>query len=148
MVARSQQQSRDKNLSELDKMSKTLDSVSSGAAVDDVTSSVQRWMGLPSRESTSQAETRMEDFDINSAQLHDVKRRSSDKGYTAVLIDAQGKTVEIELTEAEGREPFALMQRIKANPFLGKIYRRVAMPLLDSLIQSAREQSRGAAGSR
>jgi hypothetical protein len=127
-------------------------SVTSDKSVDDLANNFQQWMGLPSRVSQPKAAaSTILDFDIDTAQLHEVTRHEKKPGkveYQAVLIDAQGRTVEIKLTEAEGRETYALMQRIKANPLLEKVYRQIAMPILDSLVQSAREQLKSPAPAR
>lgn len=149
IVARSSEQSADENLKELDRMSKQLDSITSDKAVDDVASSLRRWMGLSARASKPKAKGNVpvDDFDIDSAQLHEVQRTEIKPGrfeFHAVLIDANGKTMKIKMTEHEGNETYALMQRIKSNPLLEKIYRQIAMPLLDTLVESARDQMKTA----
>ncbi len=145
MVAGSQQQSAKENLRDLDKMSRQLNSVASDESVDDLANNFQRWMGLEARAAKPKAVTKVNEFEVDSAQLHDVKRQERAPGkfeYSAVLIDARGGTLEIQMTEAEGRETYELMRRVKANPLLEKIYRRIAMPLLDNLVQSARDQKK------
>jgi len=148
VVARSTRQSTDENLDQLDSMSKQLGSVTSDESVDDLANSIQHWMGLGSRASkpksnASKSNASSDEFDIDSAQLHDVERRGKKPGkveFQAVLIDARGNTMQIKMTDHEGQETYALMQRIKSNPLLEKIYRQIAMPLLDNLVQSARDQ--------
>ena len=151
VISSSQEKSTEENLHQLDAMSSQLKSVTSDKSVDDIASNVQQWMGLQTRASKAKAASTIMEFDIDTAQLHSVDRQENKPGkmeYKAVLIDAQGRTVEIKLTEAEGKETYALMQRIKANPLLEKVYRQIAMPILDSLVQSARDQLKSPATAR
>ena len=152
VVARHSGQSSGENLQELDRMSKQLDAITSDKAVDDVASSLRKWMGLGARASKPKVKGNVpvDDFDIDSAQLHEVQRteiKPSKFEFHAVLIDANGRTIKIKMTEHEGKETYALMQRIKANPLLEKIYRQIAMPLLDTLVESARDQMTTASSS-
>jgi hypothetical protein len=152
IVARHSEQTSGENLKELDRMSKQLDSITSDKAVDDVASSLRKWMGLGARASKPKARGNVpvDDFDIDSAQLHEVQRteiKPKKFEFHAVLIDANGKTIKIKMTEHEGNETYALMQRIKANPLLEKIYRQIAMPLLDTLVESARDQMKTSSSS-
>ena len=147
VVAQSQQRSSEENLSQLKLMSDHLNSVASDKSVDDLTSTLQSWMKLDRRASQPKTEAELSELDIDSAQLHDVEQIESRPGvfqYRAILIDAQGQAVTIKLTEAEGKETYALMRRIKGNPLLEKVYRRIAMPLLDTLVESARDRMKTA----
>ena len=59
--------------------------------------------------------------------------------YVTVLLDAQGRTVETEVSQQEGEPVYELMQRIKANPLLEQVYRQIVMPLLDQLVAAAKQ---------
>jgi hypothetical protein len=59
-----------------------------------------------------------------------------------VLLDALGRTWEVELSEAEGAPLYELMQRIKRSPLLESVYRRIAMPLLDQILGKAKNHDR------
>jgi hypothetical protein len=69
-----------------------------------------------------------------------VKRGTTPQGtwrYVAVLLDARGRTMEVELNDRDGEVLYALMQRLKANPLLERVYRRIAMPIFDQLLKAA-----------
>ena len=46
--------------------------------------------------------------------------------------------MEVPLSEAEGEPIYSLMEKIKAHPFLERIYRQIAMPLLDQMVTAQR----------
>lgn len=141
MVATSQQQSPAENLRELTKMSQRLVSVASDQSLENLADQFHQWMGLSQRIAEPRTAEESHVFDVESAQFHDVRRTETPSGphdYFAILIDAEGRTLEIEMTEGEGRDLFELMQRLKGNPLLEKIYRSIAMPLLDNLLQTLR----------
>lgn len=76
------------------------------------------------------------EFDLNSAQLHDVRREMLEDGkfkYIAVLIDPAGRTQETEMPAAEGESAFKTFELIKQNPLLERVYRGVVMSLLDKM---------------
>lgn len=83
------------------------------------------------------------EFDFQTAQLHDVKRipatdprSGSTWQYEGVLLDAEGRTQQIPLSETEGAPLFEIWQRIRSSPLLESVYRQLAMPLLDQLIDA------------
>lgn len=83
-------------------------------------------------------------FDVAAAQFHDIRRETNPAGswrYVCILIDAQGYLFEVEMEAEDGRRLYETMQRIKQNPLLERVYRQVAMPLLDQLIHSAQPSS-------
>jgi hypothetical protein len=133
-----QERSSEENLSELDQRVAQLNQISSPESVDAISEHVGRVMGLQSR-ATVPAETKPTGtFDPDSAQFHDVKRLTNKDGsftYTAILVDAAGCQSELELTEDEGQTLYATMQKINANPLLGRIYRSMVMPLVDQLLE-------------
>lgn len=89
------------------------------------------------------------EFDYETAQLHEVTRTPAADGssgsawqYQGVLLDAEGRTCHIPLSESEGAPLYQLLQRIRANPLLESIYRQLAMPLLDQLIHAEQLKQR------
>ena len=56
-----------------------------------------------------------------------------------VLLDAEGRTLEVEVSEQEGKPIYETMQRIKANPLLEQVYRQIVMPLLDQLMAGVKQ---------
>ena len=108
--------------------------------LDDVgaaATTVDAALALPSR-ATRPAETIVPGtFDTRTAQFDDVTRTTDAGGrivYHAVLLDAAGRTVDVELTAAEGEELFRTWQLIKENPFVERIYRGVVMSMLDRVL--------------
>jgi hypothetical protein len=56
-----------------------------------------------------------------------------------VLIDAAGRTRRSAMDAAEGESAYRTMQLLKSNPLAEMVYRRVAMSLLDNIIQAAQQ---------
>jgi hypothetical protein len=148
-VAALEQLSDAERLQALDAAASRLARISSEESIDKVADRLQSWLGLTPRAVQSVAEdlTSQEDaaepaategeFDFKTAQLHDVRRvvmPNKRPQYLCVLLDTRGRTMEVPLSDAEGEPIYALMQKIKAHPLLEKIYRRIAMPLLDQMV--------------
>jgi hypothetical protein len=129
-------------LERLDKISKQLGRVSSGQSVDEMADQFESWLGYAPRATQPVAGISADAFDPDTAQVHDVTRSEDGAGgwrYVAILLDANGCTHEVELTASEGEIVYQLMQRLKASPLLDRIYRRIAMPLFDQIINGVRE---------
>jgi len=150
-LAATEQLSEAERIEALDKAAGRLARISSESSVDDVARKLQSWLGLTPRaqqpvvvDPTTQdvdSDAAEEEFDFTTAQLHDVIRilvPDSRPQYLCVLLDARGRTMEVPLSEAEGAPIYSLMQKIKAHPLLERIYRQVAMPLLDQMVQAQR----------
>ena len=144
IVAGVQEAPSSTQLDRLVQAGKRLNQVSSDQSVDELADKFQEWLGYESRASEPRPDSAsdLSDdplFDHQTAQLHDVLRDTSGgprAAYTAVLLDAEGRTMRIALSESDGEAVYELMQRIKANPLLDRIYRRIAMPLLDKFIKA------------
>jgi hypothetical protein len=83
-------------------------------------------------------------FDADTAQMHDVRRERTSGGqwrYWLILLDAEGRTIEVEVPPVEGEQLYKTMQRIKAFPLAEKVYRQITMPLLDKMLNANSEQS-------
>ncbi len=81
-------------------------------------------------------------FDVDTAQFHDIRRETTPASswrYVCILIDAQGYLFEVEMNAEDGRRLYETMQRVKQSPLLERVYRQIAMPLLDQMLHSARE---------
>lgn len=127
------------NFDELDRLGAKLESVSSEAAVNEIAGALQTWTGTQAR-ATEPVESAEGDFDFETAQLYDVIRSDEDDEqhpYVAILLDSQGRTFRVAMTEAEGGVAFQTFQRLKRFPLAEKIYRQFTMSLLDSLVQTA-----------
>ena len=124
--------------------SKQLSQLSSDKSVGEMSDQLRKALDLPERATQPAADADDVDrFDPESAQLHDVLKETSDDGqdqYVAVLLDAQGRTSKFPLSEDEGKKLHRLMKLIKSNPLLEKIYRELAMPLLDQLLKKSTDE--------
>ena len=138
-IDKSQQHSVEENQDQLTQLGARLETISSPQAVDELTEHLSKWIGISDRADVPPEEPTEGDIDIATAQIHQVRRVGSEPnepgGYIAVLIDAEGRTIEVELSTAEGAPLYETMQRLQALPLAEKIYRQLVMPLLDQLIR-------------
>src|SRR5687767_1722224 len=99
----------DEKLARLEQLAGKLDQVSSEKSVDELSKKFQAWLKTEER-ATAPAEKPPEgEFDYGTAQFHDVKREETAEGgfvYKSVLLDAAGRTVEIEMAAAEGESTY------------------------------------------
>jgi hypothetical protein len=135
-IAAAEEQSNEANLDRLEELSDQLTIVSTEESVDQVTAALKGWFGTSERATRPADEPVAGEFDFSTAQLHDVLRDDSvgEARYTAVLLDAAGRTVKSELTAAEGESIYRVMQLMKDNPLLERVYRGIVLSLLDKLI--------------
>jgi len=76
-------------------------------------------------------------IDVSSAQLHDVVRTIDGEGrktYQLILIDADGITDDVDIDPETGEQLYRTMRLIKANPLLEKVYRKIVMGIMDSVL--------------
>ncbi len=135
-IAAAESQSDDANLDRLEELSDRLAGVSTKESVDQIAASLKGWLGTGERATRPADEPVAGEFDFSTAQLHDVRRDDSGGAirYTAILLDAAGRTTESELTPAEGESVYRVMQLMKDNPLLERVYRGVVLSLLDKLM--------------
>jgi hypothetical protein len=129
--------SPEENRANLDRLTKQLTQASTAASIDQVAGSLQRWTGTKPRAQRPAEQPVAGEFDHDTAQLHDVRRLPQDSGgwrYVAVLLDAEGRTMEVELDATVGEQLYSTLEKIKANPLLEQVYRQIAMPLFDQLL--------------
>lgn len=121
--------------------SRRLSQLSSDKSVSEMSDQLRKVLDLSERATQPVADTAETDrFDAESAQLHDVLKEVDDDGndrFVAVLLDAQGRTSKFPLSEDEGKKLHRLMKLIKSNPLLERVYRELAMPLLDQLLKKS-----------
>ncbi len=137
----------EQQLQKLQTASKRLSQLSSDKSVSEMSDQFRKVFDLSERATQPVAAGEEKDrFDPESAQLHDVLKETNDEGqdrYVAVLLDAQGLTSKFPLSEDEGKKLHRMMQLIKSNPLLEKVYRELAMPLLDQLLKKSSDESQG-----
>ena len=140
--------SRADKLARLDALSQRLNQVADEGSIDALSGVMHSLLGTKPRAVEPAKVAPGGTFDFDTAQFHDILRLPKDGGgfrYVTVLLDAQGRTVQTEVSAQEGEPLYELMQRIKANPLLEQVYRQIVMPLMDQLVASAKQADAGKA---
>jgi hypothetical protein len=129
-------------LARLDDLSQRLNEVTDEASINSLADAMHSFLGTKPRATKPAKEAPSGEFDFDTAQFHDIQRFPREDGgfrYVTILLDAQGRTFEAEVSGQEGEPIYAAMERIKANPLLEQVYRQIVMPLLDQLVAAARQ---------
>lgn len=132
----------EENLKRLDQLTGRLTKVSSEASIDAMASAFGALLGTGGPAGSPPDEPLAGEFDHDTAQFHDIVRYPRAGGgwrYVAVLQDGEGLMVRVELSEEEGETAYQAMERIKANPLLNSLYRKMATPVFDQLLAGMRE---------
>jgi hypothetical protein len=134
-IEASGRRSDDENLRTLEELSGRLTKVSSEGTIDELSGTIGRLVGTGPRE-TKPKENVAGEFDPATGQPHDCKKLEVDgqTRYVMVMIDKAGRTMEIEMSAAEGEQLYQTMQLIKSNPLLERVYRGVVMGVMDKLL--------------
>lgn len=131
----------ERQLSELEKKLRRLNTIASEDSVTETTEKLANTLGL--NPGPTPADRPVEgEFDTSTAQIHDVKRVRSEKGswlYRSILVDAEGRTQEIQLPQAEGEVSYQTFQQLKQFPMADGIYRQVVMPMLQNMLAAINE---------
>lgn len=130
----------EEKLSKLDGAAKQLERISNEKSVAELAAKFQTWLNTTPRASKPADGPVAGKFDSNSAQFHDVTREKNEQGefrYKATLLDAQGRTQEVELSQEDGESTYRTMQLLKANPLAEQVYRQITIPLLDKLLRDS-----------
>lgn len=131
--------SNERKLTELEKNLERLDSISSAESVQKTTQKIAGVLGLSSGP-RPKTQPIVGAFDINTAQIHDVTRSRDDNGnwrYQSVLVDAGGRTQQVELSDKNGEATFNTFQQLKKFPMANGIYRELVMPMLQKMLAAA-----------
>jgi hypothetical protein len=147
VIEESQQLGDDENLLKLESLAGQLSNVSSERSINELSPQLNNWLGTEQRASRPADEPLDGGFDFQTAQLHEVTREAAPDGtwkYQSVLVDAEGRTMQIEMDAASGESSYRTLQTLKAYPLAEKIYRQVTMPLLDKLIKAGEQAARTA----
>jgi hypothetical protein len=134
-IEASGQRSEQENLRSLEQLSGRLTKVSSEESIDELSGTIGRLVGVGSRETKPKEEVAGL-FDHSTSQPHDCKKLEVDGQvrYAMVMIDKAGRTLEVEMSAAEGEQLYQTMQLIKSNPLLERVYRGVVMGIMDKLL--------------
>ena len=134
---------------ELEQKVTKLNRVSSQQSINEMAEKFHEWMDTDPRAQHPSEESVDGPFDFNTAQIYDVHRNATANGqweYVSVLLDADGRTLEVTMDAADGESVYRTMQTLNANPLAAQLYRQITMPLLDKLART-RQQIQRAAGS-
>jgi len=137
IVAEAESMSPADKLARLDALSDRLTQVADERSVQALAGVMQSFLGTQPRATRPAEEKPAGAFDFETAQFHDIQRLPKEPDgfrYLTVLLDAAGRTLEVEVSEQEGQPLYETLQRIKANPLLEQVYRQIVMPLLDQLM--------------
>ena len=129
----------ERKLSELEKNLKRLNSVASEESVREVTTTIASTLGLDPGQYAPKNAPAEGPFDTDTGQLQDVTRTRDQAGgwkYESVLVDAEGRTITVPMTAAEGETVYNTFQQMKKFPMAEGIYRSVVIPLLQKMIQA------------
>lgn len=133
-------------LAKLDALSERLAQVADEGSIQALSGVMQSLLGTQPRATQPAEEKPPGEFDFETAQFHDIQRTPKEPDgfrYVTVLLDAEGRTLEVEVSEHEGQPIYETMQRIKANPLLEQVYRQIVMPLLDQLMAGVKQAQAG-----
>jgi hypothetical protein len=136
-------------LDRLSVMGRQLHELSSPSSLDELSEQFQSWMGYSPRATQPAPVSEPGEFDYATAQITDISRQElPDRTYRylCLLLDAEGRTMEVELDAAHGAIAFELLQRIKKYPLLEQVYRQIFMPLADQIRSGAAESAAQAQG--
>lgn len=125
-------------LKQLQNLSDRLSDASNRQSIETIQRRLQSEYGTSPRATKPALVAPKGKFDYATAQLHDVKRSVRDDGeeyYVSVMLDAEGRIMEIELPHDTGEDLYRTMEQIHSNPLIENIYREIAMPLLDKILK-------------
>lgn len=132
------ERSDEDNLERLRKLAAQQNEISTEESVADITKQLSKLLGTSPRATEPAKEPVAGDFDFDTGQLHDMRRERLEDGtfkYTAILIDAEGRTQETEMSAADAESAYKTFELMKQNPLLERVYRGVVMSLLDKALK-------------
>lgn len=139
-IAQAEARGDQENIERLKRLTEELNRSSSTKSVEEMS---EYFGGIFGKRASAPVETaQREEFDVSTAQVHEV-RRESDGGsgftYTLVMVDAEGVTREIDIDAENGERLYKTMKLIKSNPLLERIYRGILMGILDQVLGEPQE---------
>ena len=140
----------EENLTVLEEQGKRLQQFSSEETIDQIADQFHSWAGTEERATEPAPDTPMQtantisssNFDTSTAQFYDVKKiRSKSTGkikYKAILLDAQGRTLSMDMPEEDGEKLYPVFKQMKQNPLMARVYQKIIMPLIDKQLKDLR----------
>ena len=138
-IDQSESMSDEEKLTELEKNLKRLESIASPKSVEAISQKVGSTLGLDTQQYQPKKDAAAGEFDVGTAQMTDVSRVKNAAGnweYQAVMVDAQGRTMDVPITAQDGESLYQVFQNIKKFPMAAGIYRSVVMPMVQKIIQA------------
>jgi hypothetical protein len=133
--------SEEEKQEKLDAVGQQLENLSSEEAVSDIANKLSGYFETEKRASAPR-ENVSGTFESNTSQIFDVKKTFDENGsisYIATLVDAKGRTMDIPLGKEDGASLYQTFQTLKKFPLAQKVYRDIAMPLLDKMAAADKE---------
>ena len=138
----------EEQLSTLEEKAADLEKMATKESIDEIAVKFQEWANIQPRASEPAAEPVEGEFDFDSAQIHEVQRTKADDGsvkYLGVLVDRDGRTLEVEMNAKEGESAYRTLETLKKFPLANQVYRQIVMSLIDQAAASGSVNS-GSAG--
>jgi hypothetical protein len=135
-MKQAQERGEEDNFERLRQLSADLRRNSTTKTVDEMSEFLGGVFGKRATEPDAKKAT--EEFDVSTAQMHDITKLTDEQGvvrYVIVMIDATGVTREVDVDAENGQRLYKTMQLIKSNPLLEKVYRNILMGILDQVLK-------------
>jgi len=145
--AKYEQHSAEEQLSALDEKAAELEALATEQSVEEIADRFREWTGIAPRAGAPADAPPEGEFQFETAQLHDVRKTVGEDDsvrYKSVLVDAAGRTLEVKMDAQEGERAYRTLQTLKEHPLADKVYRQIAMPLIDKAI--AQREAAAASG--
>ncbi len=139
----SAQMSPEQRMRELETLGAELTRVANTESVTALSATLAGWLGSSDRQTapSEEADDDVPPFDPATAQFSDVRLETADgqERYVALLVDAAGRSREVDLDAADGATLHRLFDLMKRFPLLETIYRQTVMGLLDRMMAAEPE---------
>ena len=118
----------------LEQKAAELEDLASEESIDEIAEKFQQWTNIQPRASAPAEEPIAGEFDFDTGQLHEVRKVDTKDGrmqYLGVLVDARGRSLEVEMNTEEGETAYQTLETLKRFPLANRVYRQIGMALLD-----------------
>ena len=136
------------NRTVLEEKANQLNRLSSEASIEDMENVLTDALKLEARATAPVDNPPEGGFDAKSAQFHTVRREAKPTGghrYFSVMVDADGRSMEVPLSEVEGESVYKTMKMVEENPLLDKVYRQFVIPAMDKASKASVQLEKAAA---
>ena len=131
----------EQNLERLEGQLQRLDQITTEENIIQISDRIKNWMNVPERATEPDPNPPEGDFDHSTAQIFKMSRRRSDSGewiYDTQLLDANGRVMDVELTQEEGGSAYQTFRLLGGSKIGRSLYQNIVLPLLD---QSASDET-------